>query len=75
MNTKAIVPWENLPTEQLANEFSDYYKSFWGCRPRHVDLTDRAELLRQLNRLDQTIAYMKSTPRGRETLREEGWIE
>jgi hypothetical protein len=72
--TKAIVPWENLSTEQLAIEFSDYHKALHGFRPRYVDPTDRAELLHQLKRLDELIEFMKSTPRGRETLREDGWI-
>ncbi len=72
--TNKIVPWEDMETPDLANEFSDYHKAVHGYRPRYVNFEDRTELLHQLNRLDQFMAYRKSTPEGRELLKKEGWI-
>ena len=57
-NTATCSSRENLSTEELASEFSDYYKSFHGVRPRFVKMDDRAELLYQLKKLDETIEHL-----------------
>ena len=72
--TRTVVPWEDLPTEELAQTFSDYHKDVHGWRPRYVRPDDRSELLHQLNRLDEFMEYMKSSPQGKEVLKNEGWI-
>ena len=69
-----IKPWEDYETPELAQIFSDYFKDFHGRRPHYVDMTNRAELLHQLKRLDDQISYMKTTEAGSEQLRKDGWI-
>ena len=61
-------------TEALASVFSDYYKDMHGIRPRWVDHTDREALIRGLDSLDSYMHAMRSTPEGREQLRENGWV-
>ena len=68
-----MVIWDNLSTDQLAVEFSDYHKAVHGVRPRYVNENDRVELIHQLKRLDEYMEYMKSTPEGRARLKNEGW--
>lgn len=44
-----------LDTDQLGDWFSDWYKEFYGFRPRHVNFTDRdaiIEALKELKDLD-----------------------
>jgi hypothetical protein len=62
-----------LQTPELAGIFSDYYKDVHGVRPRWVDHTDREVLMAGLEALNTYMAYMRSTPEGREELREQGW--
>lgn len=73
-NTSTCFSRENLSTEELASEFSDYYKSFYGIRPRFVKMDDRKELLYQLKRLDETIEHLQSTPEGLKILQADGWV-
>jgi hypothetical protein len=63
-----------LQTRELAEIFSDYYKDVHGIRPRWVDHTDRGVLMAGLTALDDYMAYMRSTPEGREQLRDDGWV-
>lgn len=63
-----------LQTRELAGIFSDYYKDVHGIRPRWVDHTDRGVLMAGLTALDDYMAYMRSTPEGREQLRDDGWL-
>jgi len=63
-----------LQTSELAEIFSDYYKDVHGIRPRWVDHTDRVGLIARLTALDDYMAYMRSSPEGRELLREDGWV-
>lgn len=62
------------PTDELAGIFSDYYKDVHGVRPRWIDHTDRAALIGGLQGLDDYMAYMRSTPEGREHLQADGWL-
>jgi hypothetical protein len=61
-------------TDELAGIFSDYYKDVHGIRPRWIDHTDRGVLMAGLTALDDYMAHMRSTPEGREELREQGWV-
>lgn len=61
-------------TDELAGIFSDYYKDVHGVRPRWVSHTDRVALIGGLQGLDDYMDYMRSTPEGREQLREQGWL-
>jgi hypothetical protein len=63
-----------LQTRELAEIFSDYYKDVHGIRPRWVDHTDRGVLMAGLTALDDYMAHMRSTPEGREQLRDDGWV-
>jgi hypothetical protein len=61
-------------TDELAGIFWDYYKDVHGVRPRWVSHTDRVALIGGLQGLDDYMAYMRSTPEGREQLQEDGWV-
>jgi hypothetical protein len=63
-----------LQTRELAEIFSDYYKDVHGIRPRWIDHTDRGVLMAGLTALDDYMAHMRSTPEGREQLRDDGWV-
>lgn len=63
-----------LSTDELAGIFSDYHKDVHGIRPRWIDHTDRGALMEGLTALDDYMCWMRSTPEGREQLREEGWV-
>ena len=68
-----MIDWNEYDTEELASIYSDYHKDVHGVRPRGVPLDNRADLIEGLQGLDRYMARMKSTPEGREQLREEGW--
>jgi hypothetical protein len=63
-----------MSTDELGGLFSDYYKDTHGSRPRFVDFSDRDELIRQLELLNNYHDKMQETFEGREQLREDGWI-
>jgi hypothetical protein len=63
-----------MSTDELGGLFSDYYKDTHGSRPRFVDFTDREELIRQLELLENYHTKMQETFEGREQLREDGWL-
>jgi hypothetical protein len=65
--------WNDYTTEQLATRFWDYHKDVHGVRPHWVDHTDRVALISGLESLDLHMATLKSTPEGRERLRNDGW--
>jgi len=65
--------YDQFETEELASIFSDYHKDVHGVRPRWVDHTDRVAIIEGLESLDRYMMNMKSTPEGREQLREDGW--
>lgn len=67
--------WEQYSTEELCDIVSDYHKDVHGFRPGNPELYEsRDRLIETLNELDEFINSMKSTPRGRQQLRDEGWI-
>ena len=63
-----------MSTDELGGLFSDYYKDTHGSRPRFVDFSDREELIRQLDLLENYHSKMQETFEGREQLREDGWL-
>ena len=69
-----VMKYNDMSTDELGGLFSDYYKDTHGSRPRFVDFSDRAEVIRQLELLDNYHAKMHETFESREQLREEGWI-
>jgi hypothetical protein len=60
----------------LQSEFSDFFKSFYGYRPRHltsIQWSDVEYLKEQIQNIHDQIESLKSTFEGREELREQGW--
>lgn len=64
--------FDQYETEELFSYFSDYYKDVHGIRPRGL-ANNRQEIIAGIMSLDSYMEYMKSTPEGREQLRQEGW--
>jgi hypothetical protein len=60
-------------TSDLAEILSDYSKAVTGYRTRMAGV-GRTTLVRELEDLDAVIAHRKSTPAGREQLRQDGWL-
>ena len=63
--------------EELQGYFSDFYKDFYGSRPRFAteeQWSDRNWLEGQINYIHDTMDRMKETFAGREELRAQGWI-
>lgn len=70
--TEAVASkWDKYADDELYDIVSDYHKDVHGSRPRHV--TDRQSALDTLHSLDQYMAREKSTPAGRQRLRDNGW--
>lgn len=59
-------------TEELFSIYSDYHKDVHGIRPRGT--MTREQIIDGICSLDNYMERMKSTPEGREQLREEGWV-
>jgi hypothetical protein len=63
--------------EDLQSFWSDYYKDYYGFRPRFStsDNLNSVEWLKeQIADIDNQVLLRKQTFEGRESLREEGWI-
>jgi hypothetical protein len=63
--------------EELQGYFSDFYKDFYGSRPRFAteeQWADRNWLETQINQIHDCMDKMKETFAGREELRAQGWI-
>lgn len=65
--------WDTYEYNELVDTLSDYHKDVFGYRLR-LNGSDRATLIEELDRIDQYMEKMKSTPEGRAQLREEGWV-
>ena len=57
----------------LADILSDYSKSVFGFRTRMYG-EGRCTLVRELERLDATVAAMRADPAQRDALEQQGWI-
>lgn len=66
--------YSEYTTEELGDLYSDYSKSVYGFRDRTVSYTDREALLAKLNGLDRIMESMKATKKGRNALRNDGWV-
>jgi hypothetical protein len=63
--------------EQLQGYFSDFHKDRYGFRPRFAtpeQWRDREWLEEQINYIHDEMDHMKTTFKGREELRRQGWI-
>lgn len=60
-------------TDELASYMSDYHKDVYGFRPRHIAHDDREAIISEIISIDNYMEMMRSTPEGRERLREDGW--
>jgi hypothetical protein len=69
--------YASLSVEELQSYFSDFHKDFYGFRPRGFGTdeqwNDRDWLIAQIESIHGSIESMKSTFKGREELREQGW--
>lgn len=69
-----MINYNVIDTNELGDLFSDYHKDVHGFRPRYVDMNDREAIIAALKRLDEYMEWSKSTPEGRNRLREAGWV-
>jgi hypothetical protein len=63
--------------EQLQGYFSDFYKDFFGFRPRFgspEQWRDREWLETEINAIHNAMDEMKESPEGRAELRRQGWV-
>jgi len=63
--------------DELQGYFSDFHKDRYGFRPRfgtHEDWNNREWLEEQINYIHDEMDHMKTTFKGREELRRQGWV-
>ena len=65
--------WNEYDYDELCDILSDYHKDVHGFRCRMYGEPKEA-VIAKLESLDAYMEAMKSTPEGREQLREEGWV-
>jgi len=68
--------FESMDLDELQSYFSDFYKDFYGFRPRFAtpDQWNSSEwLIMHIQDIHDVMEKMKTTPEGREQLRYEGW--
>lgn len=61
-------------TEALGEYLWDFYKAYYGFRPRFVDLADREDVARTLASVEADFEGNKETFEGRQFLRNQGWL-
>lgn len=64
--------WDDYEYDELVDTLSDYHKDVFGYRLR-MNGESREAVVQELMYLDKYMEKMKSTPEGRDQLREEGW--
>ena len=64
--------WDTWEYDELVNILSDYHKDVHGVRLR-MNGEPRERIIEELTYLDEYMTNMKSTPEGRQQLREQGW--
>lgn len=69
----ATTNYENLSTEDLANELYEFHRATWDYKLR-FDWEDRAYIIAQLEELHSYHERMRSTFAGRESMRAAGWV-
>lgn len=65
--------FDKMSTEELGSFVSDLHKDMYGFRPRHLDFSNREELVRAANSLDNGYQLLIESVSGRQHLREFGW--
>ena len=70
--------YAKLSVEELQSYFSDFHKDYYGFRPRGFGTpeqwNDRDWLIANIEQIHGAIDAMKATFKGREELREQGWV-
>ena len=64
--------WDTYEYDELVSVLSDYHKDVFGFRLR-MNGEPREAVIAALDSVDAYMDKMRSTPEGREQLREEGW--
>ena len=68
--------FESMHLDALQSYFSDFYKDFYGFRPRFATAeqwNDSEWLITNIEGIHETMERMSTTFEGREQLRYEGW--
>jgi hypothetical protein len=68
--------FESMDLDELQSYFSDFYKDFYGFRPRFAtaEQWNSSEwLIIHIQDIHDVMENMKTTPEGRAQLRYEGW--
>ena len=68
--------FDSMELDELQSYFSDFYKDFYGYRPRFAtnqQWIDREWLIEAISAIHMDMDNLKKTPEGRAQLREEGW--
>ena len=69
--------FKDFSVAELQGYYSDFYKDFNGFRPRFAttdEWNSKQYLVTQINLLHDHMDQLKQTFKGREQLREQGWI-
>jgi len=68
--------FRSMDLDELQSYFSDFYKDFYGFRPRFATAeqwNDSEWLITSIEGIHETMERMSATFEGREQLRYEGW--
>ena len=68
--------FRSMDLDELQSYFSDFYKDFYGFRPRFATAeqwNDSEWLITNIEGIHETMERMSTTFEGREHLRYEGW--
>jgi hypothetical protein len=68
--------FRSMDLDELQSYFSDFYKDFYGFRPRFAtpeQWNDSEWLITNIEGIHETMERMSATFEGREQLRYEGW--
>ena len=69
--------FDSMELDELQSYFSDFYKDFYGYRPRFAtnqQWIDRKWLIEAISTIHMDMDNLKKTPEGRAQLRAEGWV-
>jgi hypothetical protein len=69
--------FDGMDVEELQSYYSDFHKDYYGFRPRFAtpeQWVNRDWLLEQINGIHDNFDARKTTPEGRASLRDEGWV-
>ncbi len=68
--------FQSMDLDELQSYFSDFYKDFYGFRPRFAtpdEWNDSEWLITRIEGIHEVMERMSTTFEGREQLRYEGW--